>query len=143
MKKVCVLFIIFFLIISNYSIVLKAENIKLYTPTKEELGGEISIPNINGSWDQYTDIDTYEKLYSVLEELSVEYKDLLEKYNNSEQECEELNKELEELKLELENRNEKNLFTINNSNELIGVIVILVMIIIISYKIGLNRNHNK
>lgn len=83
------------------------EMIEPYFPTKEDLGGYIKIPNREGNQDHYTDINTYEELYSVLEDLSMSYKDLLEEYNYLEDEYSSLYKELNDKEEEYKNLEEK------------------------------------
>lgn len=148
MKKICVLFIIIYFMIFGYSVVSNANIIELYTPTKEELGGEISIPNRNGSQDHYTDIDTYEELYSVLEELSFEYRELLEEYYEMEDNYKEISSSIEENNLSYEeltemlDSTEQQITTLKNEQSYILTVFIIVLgiTIYISYNKGLNKN---
>lgn len=98
-SKVFLLFLIFITLLIPFTYC--TEMIEPYYPTKEELGGYIKIPNREGNQDHYTDINTYEELYSVLEDLSMSYKDLLEEYND-------LEHDYSELYNELSNKNEEN-----------------------------------
>lgn len=134
MKKRYILFIIIYLCL-NLFIISKSYCIELYHPTKEELGGEIQIPNKEGTYDNYTNINTYEDLYSVLEDLSVEYIQLLEEYKSMESnyqgELYDKNIEIEELKAELDN---KKIATKNESNNVITIIITIIVVgIVILY----------
>lgn len=130
MKKICIgIFIILFLIIGQCY----ATNDKLlpYNPTKEDLKGEIDIPNREGSRDTYTDINTYEDLYGVLEDLSFNYNQLLEEYyemeDNYKETIEEKNREIEELNIEIENM-EMTEKENNNAIIIVGIIAICLII---------------
>lgn len=134
MKKICIgIFIVLFLIINRcYA---TTDKLVPYNPTKEDLKGEIDIPNREGSRDTYTDINTYEDLYSVLEDLSFNYNKLLEEYyemeDNYKETIEEKNREIEELKIEIENIEITEKETINNESNVIiiaGIITICLMI---------------
>lgn len=106
MKKIFVVIICFMMILSWITNTYASEFLEPYYPTKEELGGNIDIPNKEGTLDHYTDINTYEELYSVLEDLSFEYRRLLEEYGSLEQSyeesMEEKDREIEALKDEIE-----------------------------------------
>lgn len=131
MKKRYMLFIIIYLCL-NLFIIPKSYCIEIYYPTKEELGGEIQIPNKEGTYDHYTNINTYEDLYSVLEDLSVEYTRLLEDYNSMESsyqsELHDKNIEIEELKTELDNNK---IATKNENNNMTAIIISLIIVGII------------
>lgn len=101
MKRV-ILFMFVFFTVSIFFVgeTYCTDRIEPYTPTKEELEGIIKIPNKDGGVDTYTEINTYEDLYSVLEDLSYEYNRLLEDYHSSE-------RNYEDLAIELQNKNEE------------------------------------
>lgn len=97
-----------------------------------EIDGEISIPNKDGGVNHYSEIYTYDELYSVLEDLSSEYIELLEEYNSSKTNYEEeIKKQKEEIK-ELKNKNEEQTFQIKNDSSIITVIIIVIIIGLIS-----------
>lgn len=70
--------------------------------TQEEIGSNISIPNKEGSFDIYGDIYTFEDLYSVLEDLSVNYQDLLDEKHYLEGEIDDLQDEIDYLEEKIE-----------------------------------------
>lgn len=138
-RRPMILSIILFLILIPVSS--NCDDDLLITPhkvTKEELGGEISIPNRDGEYDTYTDVDTYEDLYSVLEDLSVDYGQLLEEYNSAQSDIEELNLEIQNLKDELKNSNNMNS---SDSSDSLSDILIFISIPIILYGIPLTISH--
>lgn len=83
MKKIIVFTTICFILLSIYSI-------------SYCIDGDVQIPNKEGYWDRYTDIYTYDSLYSVLEDLSVSYQELLRDYNYDEKTIEELGSEIKD-----------------------------------------------
>lgn len=115
--------------------------LEIYYPTKEELGGNISIPNRKGGTDEYIEIDTYEKLYSVLEDLGVEYRQLLEEYKSLESNYEELKKELANKEEEMKYLEEQSKTIGNNETDYwVSFFFILGIAIYVSYNIGLYKN---
>lgn len=141
MKNKYILSIIIFImcIVANINVYAE-ESLQLHYPTKEELGGRIAIPNREGGYDRYTDINTYEDLYSVLEDLSAEYNRLLEEYHSTERNYQELLKEAqrdyEELLMETQNSEEKveSDNEINISIVIIGIIITIAILYYISKK---------
>jgi len=128
--KIVLLLIVMLIIYSPSS---KIYSIEIYHPTKEELKGEISIPNREGEQDTYSEINTYEELYSVLEDLSYEYTKLLEEYNSmensyheeihqNEQKIEDLEEELD-LEEKLENKNNK----LEETQIVEGVLIVIII----------------
>ena len=97
MKKTLIFFLIIVLSLITNSYC-SNELVEQYNPTKEELAGEISIPSRNGNWNNYSDINTYEDLYSVLEDLSSDYIELREDYRYLENDIEEKANEISQLK---------------------------------------------
>ena len=144
MKSKYILFIIIFVILIAINInVYAGEFLEPYTPTKEELGGKISIPNREGGDDNYTEIYTYEELYSVLEDLSIEYRSLLEEYHSAEQNYQEQLKELQrdydELLIQTENLEEQ---SDNNNLATITIIVIgIIAVIVVLYNVSKMRKN--
>lgn len=135
MKKIFII-IIYIVAILGWSInIYASEFVEMYQPTKEELGGKINIPNRDGTLDHYTDINTYEDLYSVLEDLSFEYRCLLNEYNslekNYQDDIEEKNKEIQLLKDEIEY---SNLSVEDDGTYKLIIVCIVIFIILVIYR---------
>lgn len=141
MKKVFLFMVIlFFVLLPSFSNCTNEENLTLvpHTVTKEELGGEISIPNEKGEMDKYSNIDTYEDLYSVLEDLSYNYQQLLEEYNSAQSNIEELNAKISELEYELENSDTT--ITSDSSDASSGLLA-LILIPVVLYGVPLSISY--
>lgn len=135
-KYTFLLFIIIYLCCILFAIP-KVYGMEVYYPTKEEIGGEIQIPNREGSYDCYTDINTYEELYSVLEDLSIEYSKLLEEYNsmegNYQEKLRDKNIKIEDLNDEIEYQKVKAKNSDNNIIIIIMTIIIVGIVILYNY----------
>ena len=120
--------------------------IEYHMVTKEELNGEIQIPNKDGGWDTYSNIDTYESLYSVLEDLSISYNDLLEEYNYSQTTIAEQSSEIRNLEEEiddLEKQLQKKQIEISNLNDSDDWKLLIVPIIILGIPLLIDFIYNK
>lgn len=147
-KKIMCLFII---LITTVAYVYAENNQLEYKPlTREEIGTEISIPNRDGEWDTYANINTFEDLYSVLEDLSVDYKYILEQKWNLEGKVEELEEENENLRDQIhtfENGEgyeaEESYFKeANKSHNFVGILISIIICLIIYIIILKSRKMN-
>lgn len=141
-KKLISFFLILifcFAAITTYS----AEKLEYHKLTKEEIGGEIDIPNREGSYDNYENINTYEDLYEVLEDLSIKYKQLLEEYNSLNDDYEELYNELEEYKEEYENTDKKQPEVKYTKTDKILMIIVVAIIIYYLVIVWIRVNNKK
>jgi predicted nuclease with TOPRIM domain len=131
MKKIILLALLFCIIpIKIYC----NEYLEYHKVTKEELKGVIEIPNREGKKDVYKNIDTYEDLYEVLEDLSNSYAKLLEEHNSLENDYKELQDEQEKTESELKEIKEENRIKYNNDRsdkKTIKIVIITSMLILI------------
>lgn len=148
LKRIILLLMIFIIVTTS---VIAEDNKLEYKPlTREEIGTEISIPNREGKWDTYANIDTFEKLYSVLEDLSVEYNDLLEEKWTLEGRVDELKEENEELRDQIHSfENEEEYQTeekysngADKNSNIIGILITIIICLIIYIIILKDKSKN-